>query len=158
MMGNSKGILEYAMGRGELKECMMGMGKYRHSDKNDPGPYNEESILKGFYAMYEENPEYKANKILENILKEMLDGDIKEIFTSIFYIYFQKSFEIDGMAKFVLDNNILKKINQVVHNRKTELESTSGIEEFFVDENIMTVLRRLNSLSKSELGLSLFQE
>ncbi|MDP4121225.1 MAG: hypothetical protein Q8876_09290 [Bacillota bacterium] len=88
----------------------------------------------------------------------MLDGNVKEIFVSLHYIYFQKKYEKKGLAKFSLDNNILRKVNQVIHDRKTELEATQGIEEFYIDQNVMKVLRNYNNSCKEELGFSLFQE
>jgi hypothetical protein len=151
-------VLEYAIERGELKECMMGMGEYRHEDTNDPGPINEGSILKGFYDMYEANYKPRADQILESILKEMLNGNIKEIFVSLHYIYFQKKYEKRGLAKFSLDNSILRKVNQVIQDRKAELEATEGIEEFFIEQNVMQVLKNYNNSCKEELGFSLFQE
>ncbi|MDP4121224.1 MAG: hypothetical protein Q8876_09285 [Bacillota bacterium] len=60
----SKNVVQNAIERGELKECMMGVGKYRYEDTNDPGPINEGSILRGFYDMYKVNYKPRADQIL----------------------------------------------------------------------------------------------
>ncbi|MDP4121222.1 MAG: hypothetical protein Q8876_09275 [Bacillota bacterium] len=154
----SKNVVQNAIERGELKECMMGMGKYEYSEKNFPGTFNEEEILNDFYSIYEDNPKLKADKIFQNTLVEMLNGNIKEIFAAIFYIYSQKYNEKKKISKFYLSDDIFEKVNEVVHKKMSELESTEGINELHIHQNIMKVLRNLNNRSIKELGLPLFRE
>ncbi|PQQ65682.1 hypothetical protein [Acetivibrio saccincola] len=72
--------------------------------------------------MYKENPELGLDKMFEDTILEMMDGEPFDIYVALFLVFNQLRYEHDGRSSFVIDRDkVLKKLRQTLINNKEKL-------------------------------------
>lgn len=106
--------------------------------------------------MYKENPELGLDKMFEDAILEMMDGEPFDIYVALFLVFNQLLNERDDKLPFVIDRNkVLKKLRQTLINNKEKLmnyfEWTCGNYE----EGAWGEVVRINELCKEKFNISI---
>jgi hypothetical protein len=76
----------------------------------------------GIYEVYKENPELGLDKMIEDAILEMMDGEPFDIYVALTLVYFQLLSEHYDKSSFIIDRNkVLKKLRQTLINNKEKL-------------------------------------
>lgn len=113
-------------------------------------------LTKGIYIVYKEKPEVKIDKLLEEALLKMMDGEIIDIYCALSTIYCQLIEESFDSAPFKIDRTkILSKLGVSLKNNEVNLKNYFEWEGMGKPEGMWTEVLRINSLCEKHWNISI---
>ncbi len=113
-------------------------------------------IPRGIYAVYRENPELEIDKIFEDALLEMMDGESFDIYAALSIIHFQLIREERNASPFTINKDkVLKKLSQTLIRNKEKLMNYFEWEGKKHKEGVWGEVVRIDKLFKSKWNISI---
>lgn len=98
----------YAVAHNELKDYMLGKGKYYWSgDKNIPGPVYPPNVLGAIYNLYEKDKKFNIQEIFKETLLNLCKGTPDELRYSVIYFETHCRKEKMNNTSFYFDDNFI---------------------------------------------------
>lgn len=149
-----------AINNNELIDLLEGAGSYRvelHQWVGAHVPTDIGSVLtKGIYEVYKEISSAKIDKLLEEALLKMMDGDVFDIYCALSTIYSQLIEESFDSAPFKIDRDkILSKLKSSLKTNEVDLKNYLDWEGMGNPEGMWSEVLRINSLCQKYWNISI---
>jgi hypothetical protein len=149
-----------AINNNELVNLLEGIGSYRielHQWVSAHVPTDVGSVLtKGIYIVYKENPEVRIDKLLEETLLIMMNGEMVDIYCALSTIYCQLIEESFDSSPFKIDRDkILSKLRSSLKNNEVNLKNYFEWEGMGRPQGMWTEVLRINSLCEKHWNISI---
>lgn len=113
-------------------------------------------LTKGIYEVYKDNPNCNIDKLLEETLIKMIDGEIFDLYCALSTFYSQLIEESFDSSPFKINKDkIIKKLRYTLKNNEDKLRNYFEWEGIGRPEGMWTEVLRINSLCQKYGGISI---
>jgi len=153
-----KALMLEAINNGEVIEFLEGKGNYKvamNQWANVSAPTDWVRIItKGIYVVFNENPSLKVDKLFEDALLKMLDGEVFDIYVALAVFHFHLIREQRGASPFAMDREkILPKLSKTLIDNEEKLRDYFEWEGKAYKEGMWGEVIRVNTLCRNKWNL-----
>lgn len=152
-------IIEFAIKNNELKECMMGAGRYNMSNKVDYSPVNETLFLNGVELIYSKGTISNIEEMVTDTICSMIEKNDFSILLAFRYIMTYVGKNKKGLYNFSLNIDVISdNMSRFIVLNEEWLKSINNINQVGYSGNLWDDFHEWNRVMEEAYGETIIKE